>query len=98
MSTTACTYENSALDHLRTARIVLIGGRDNGHRGSRELSIALTEVETAILWLEQDIRTKERRVQKESRDPSCTLVDDAQALGASRCGCRSCRPGSDVGG
>jgi len=55
------TYEYLALDHLRVARLTLIDGRDNGRRASRELNIALTEMETAIMWLEKDVETKERR-------------------------------------
>jgi len=58
--------EHEALDYLGRALAVMKDGRDNGHRGSRELSIALTETETAILWLEQDIRTKKRRVNQSS--------------------------------
>lgn len=45
------------LGHLREARAKLIDEREAG-KNSRELSIVLTEVETAILWRQYDLQLK----------------------------------------
>ena len=50
--------ERDALAHLREARACMLAARDDGKRGSRELSVALTEADTAILWLQHDIQIK----------------------------------------
>ena len=50
------THEQVALGHLQTARDALIAARDQ--TPSRELSIAFTELESAILWLQHDMRLK----------------------------------------
>lgn len=52
------TKEAEALGHLRMARAALLEAKDNLQRGSRELSVALTETDTAILWLQQDMQLK----------------------------------------
>jgi hypothetical protein len=50
--------ESVALGHLREARAAMIAARDDQKRSSRELSVALTETDTAILWLQQDMTLK----------------------------------------
>lgn len=52
------SMEQQALGHLREARAALLAARDDWKRGSRELSVALTETDTAILWLQQDMQLK----------------------------------------
>lgn len=52
------TNEQIALDLLRQARAAMLAARDNDKRSSRELSVALTECDTAVLWLQHDIRVK----------------------------------------
>lgn len=52
------TKEAEALGHLRMARAALLEAKDDLRRGSRELSVALTETDTAILWIQQDIQLK----------------------------------------
>ncbi len=54
----ATTFEQSALAYLRQARAAMLGARDDSKRPSRELSVALTETDTAILWLQHDIQIK----------------------------------------
>ena len=49
--------EDQVLGHLREARAALLEERENG-KGSRELSVALTEIDTAILWRQQDLTLK----------------------------------------
>lgn len=49
--------ESEAFKLLSRAVVVMNGTKGIG-RGSRELSIAITEAETALLWLEQDIKLK----------------------------------------
>ncbi|KKK91625.1 hypothetical protein LCGC14_2711040 [marine sediment metagenome] len=48
---------DDVLGHLREARAALLDERDAGN-GSRELSITLTEIDTAILWRQQDLTLK----------------------------------------
>lgn len=50
--------EQIALGHLREARAAMIAARDDDRRPSRELSVALTECDTAILWLQHDLQLK----------------------------------------
>jgi len=50
--------EAVALGHLREARAAMLAARDDQKRSSRELSVALTETDTAILWLQQDMTLK----------------------------------------
>lgn len=50
--------ENLALLGLRSARDYMVSARDVFKRGSRELSVAITECESAILWLQHDVATK----------------------------------------
>ena len=49
---------DEALGNLRQARAILLEERDAG-QGSRELSVALTEIDTAILWRQEDLRLKQ---------------------------------------
>lgn len=49
--------DDAVLGHLREARAGLLEERESG-RGSRELSVALTEIDTAILWRQQDLTLK----------------------------------------
>lgn len=49
--------QDKVLGFLREARAALLEERDNGGN-SRELAIALTEIDTAILWRQQDLRLK----------------------------------------
>jgi hypothetical protein len=48
-----------ALGHLRQARALLLEERDDAKKPSRELSVALTEIDTAILWRQEDLRLKQ---------------------------------------
>ena len=52
------SMEQQALGYLREARAAMLAARDDWKRGSRELSVALTETDTAILWLQQDMQLK----------------------------------------
>ena len=49
---------DEALGKLREARAALLDERDAG-KGSRELSVALTEIDSAILWRQEDLRLKQ---------------------------------------
>lgn len=49
---------DNALGFLREARAALLEERDNGGK-SRELSVTLTEIDTAILWRQRDLQLKE---------------------------------------
>lgn len=49
--------DDKALQLMREARTELLEERDRG-ANSRELSVALTELDTAILWRKQDLITK----------------------------------------
>ncbi len=57
---------DDVLGHLREARAALLDERDAGN-GSRELSITLTEIDTAILWRQQDIQMKAEPVNEVAR-------------------------------
>lgn len=48
---------DQALGFMREARAALLEERDNGGN-SRELSVALTEIDTAILWRQHDLQMK----------------------------------------
>ena len=48
---------DEVLGKLREARAILLEERDAG-KNSRELSVALTEIDTAILWRQEDLRLK----------------------------------------
>lgn len=50
--------EQEALGHLRMARAAMLEARDDQKRSSRELSVAITETDTAILWLQHDMQIK----------------------------------------
>lgn len=58
--------EDKALGYLRMARAELLEERDDG-KGSRELSVTLTEIDTAILWRQQDLSLKQPTVNEVSR-------------------------------
>ena len=49
--------QDNVLGFLRQARAELLELKDSG-QNSRELSIVLTHVDTAILWKQEDIRLK----------------------------------------
>jgi hypothetical protein len=48
---------DDVLGYLRQARALLLEERDEG-KNSRELSVALTEIDTAILWRQKDLKQK----------------------------------------
>lgn len=48
---------DDVLGYLRMARLALLEEKDEGGN-SRALSIALTHIDTAVLWWEQDLSTK----------------------------------------
>lgn len=49
---------DEVLGKLREARALLLEERDDDKKGSRALSICLTEIDTAILWRQEDLRLK----------------------------------------
>lgn len=49
---------DKAIGFMREARAALLEERDGGGN-SRELSVALTELDTAILWRQQDLQMKQ---------------------------------------
>ena len=49
---------DKTLELLREARAELLAERDDEKKGSRELSVALTHIDTAILWREKDLQCK----------------------------------------
>ncbi len=49
--------DETVLGHLRKARAALLEERETG-KGSRELSVTLTLIDTAILWRQQDLTLK----------------------------------------
>jgi hypothetical protein len=55
-----------ALGKLREARALLLEERDSGGN-SRELSVTLTEIDTAILWRQRDLQIK-KDIVNESND------------------------------
>lgn len=55
------------LGHLREARALLFDEKQAG-KGSRELSIVVTEIDTAILWRQEDLRLKTPLVNETSPD------------------------------
>lgn len=56
MSDPGMQLKSEALGHLRMARAAMIQARDDWRKGTRELAVALTETDTAILWLQHDIQ------------------------------------------
>lgn len=56
-SITEEVMDDKALGFMREARAALLEDRDSGGN-SRELSVALTEIDTAILWRQQDLQMK----------------------------------------
>jgi hypothetical protein len=49
---------DEVLSHLEDARGLLLREKDNPHKKGRELSITLTQLETAILWRREDLRRR----------------------------------------
>jgi len=49
--------DDTAIGYLRLARAELLEEGDDG-KSSRELSVALTNIDTAILWRQEDLRLK----------------------------------------
>jgi hypothetical protein len=49
---------DEAIGKMREARALLLEERDMGGN-SRELSVALTELDTAILWRQHDLEMKQ---------------------------------------
>lgn len=49
--------DDNVLGFLREARAALLVERENG-LDSRELSVTLTNIDTAILWRQQDLKIK----------------------------------------
>lgn len=58
--------DDAVLGKLREARALLLEERDSG-LNSRELSITLTEIDTAILWRQEDLRLKQPATNGESQ-------------------------------
>ena len=56
--------DDQVLGWLREARAALLEERDDG-KNSRELSVALTEVDSAILWRQEDLRLKSKIINLE---------------------------------
>ena len=56
--------DDQVLGWLREARAALLEERDDG-KNSRELSVALTEVDSAILWRQEDLRLKSKIINQE---------------------------------
>lgn len=56
---------DNVLGHLRQARALLLEERDEG-KNSRELSVSLTNVDTAILWRREDLRLKKHTINEAS--------------------------------
>lgn len=50
------TNEQKALGYLREARAAMCDVREIDKRPSRELSVAFTECESAILWLQSHLQ------------------------------------------
>jgi len=59
---------DEAIGKMREARALMLEEKDAG-KNSRELSVALTELDTAILWREQDLKLKEPKVNNASLGP-----------------------------
>lgn len=51
--------DDQVMGWLREARAALLEERDDG-KNSRELSVTLTEIDTAILWRQEDLRLKSK--------------------------------------
>ena len=58
---------DNVLGHLREARALLIDERNVG-KNSRELSVALTEIDTAILWRQKDLQMKKNIVNEDDSE------------------------------
>jgi hypothetical protein len=53
--------DDRVLGFMREARAAMLEERESGG-GSRELAVSLTELETAILWRQQDNQQKTKPV------------------------------------
>lgn len=49
---------DEVLGKLREARALLLDERSTNHGNTRELSVCLTEIDTAILWRQHDLQMK----------------------------------------
>lgn len=56
---------DEVLGKLREARALLLEERDGG-KNSRELSVCLTEIDTAILWRQHDLQLKAEPVNEKA--------------------------------
>ena len=56
--------DDAVLGYLREARAALLVEREEG-QNSRELSITLTEIDTAILWRQHDLQIKAPPINEE---------------------------------
>ncbi len=56
---------DEVLGKLREARALLLDERDGG-KNSRELSVCLTEIDTAILWRQHDLQLKAEPVNEKA--------------------------------
>jgi hypothetical protein len=59
---------DEVLGKMREARALLLEERDSGGN-SRELSIVLTQLDTAILWRQQDLQMKEAGIKNTHLPP-----------------------------
>lgn len=55
---------DTAIGYMRQARAELLQEEDKGGN-SRELSIALTHLETAILWRQEDLSNKKSAINEQ---------------------------------
>ncbi len=89
--------DDSVLGHLREARAALLEEREDG-KGSRELSVALTEIDTAILWRQQDLTLKLLPVKEKYGCRTCAdcegqdhhLIPDCDETGEPIMACKHC--------
>lgn len=58
---------DNTLGFLRQARAELLMEREQGGN-SRELSVALTEIDTAILWRQWDLQLKQPAINEKESD------------------------------
>lgn len=71
-------YDEDALGHLREARAALLDKADE-IGGSRELSLAITKVDEAILWHLEDMRLRRPPINEKAGDqgpPEFDIADD----------------------
>ena len=56
---------DEVLGKLREAKAFLLDEKDNGGN-SRELSVCLTEIDTAILWRQHDLQLKQPSINEKT--------------------------------